>query len=485
MSKNSKEIDELKQQNLDLALRLERYEHQFRRMQLINDIAEAANRASTPHEAVRLTLSRICITTDWPLGHAYFSRIEDHKTELVSSRVWHINEGGDFEKFIALSESLRFKPGQGLPGIVLRDREALWANAIRSDAKRFALGRKIGIQSAFAFPIMMGDKVAAVLEFFSGQNLAADEILLDIVSQLGMLLGRVFERAFAAEERVVLNNQLIKASRRAGMAEVASGVLHDIGNVLNSVAVSSNLMKEQLDQNISQRVCRLTELLQTGHDDLKESLNNEDKGTKITNYIDQLAKQLRREQDLFGNELMALLKNVDHITNIIHRQQDHATPSSAKEYVSLNHLIDDALIINNLWGQTDGIKVEKKLADIHPLFIDKHNLVQVLDNLISNAKQALERNDDNPTIVISTSIDNDNDSLSVCVSDNGCGIPVENQNNIFNFGFTTKKSGHGFGLHTSANAAQNMGGELSFTSEGYGRGTEFKLTLPMNSRIQH
>lgn len=479
MSHPSPDQTELKQLNLELALRLERYEQQLRRMRLINEIAEASNNTSSPYEAVRHALGKICISAGWPLAHAYFVRLTVKGTpELISSRLWHINDSSSFEEFIDLSESLRFKPGQGLPGVVLRDREALWANAIRSDAKRFALGRRIGIQSAFAFPVMIGNEVAAVLEFFSGQNLAPDEILLDIVSQLGMLLGRVFERARASEERDILTNQVVVASRRAGMAEVASGVLHDVGNVLNSITVSSNILRDRLEKTSVNRVAKVANLLRDNQDHLAEFLSQDRKGIKMMSYMEQLARQLCDEQKLFNKELETLLQNVDHVKNIIHRQQDFATPSSLREPVQLNDLIENALKINNLHLGAHGIEVNKELGELPVLITDKHNLIQIINNLICNAKQALPGQQSNPSITITSGIDPDQNCIRVSVTDNGCGIAKEIQEKIFQFGFTTKKNGHGFGLHTSANTAQAMGGNLSFTSGGQNQGATFTLTLP-------
>ncbi len=485
MTKNNLEQTELKQLNLDLALRLERYEQQLRRMQLINEIAEASNNTSAPHQAVQQALAKICNSTGWPLAHAFFAKSSNNIVELVSSHIWHISDSGDFDEFIKLSEGLRFKAGRGLPGIVLRDREALWANAIRSDAKRFALGRRIGLQSAFGFPVMMGNQVAAVLEFFSGQNLAPDEILLDIVSQMGMLLGRVFERARAAEERDALNDQVINASRRAGMAEVASGVLHDVGNVLNSITVSSNLLLERVQVTSVKRIDKFVELLRENQNNLAEFLTTDEKGSKVLAYMEQLSQQLNEEQKLFNKELNSLIKNVDHVKNIIRRQQNYACPSAVKENVQLNDIITDALKINNLHTDTHGIRIEKELSDLPPVKIDKHNIIQILNNLLSNAKQALHGQNNNPEIRVASSLIPEKNKISISVTDNGCGIDKENCESIFQFGFTTKKDGHGFGLHTSANTAQAMGGNLSFVSSGRDSGTTFTLTLPYDSHDPH
>ncbi len=295
---------------------------------------------------------------------------------------------------------------------------------------------------------------------------------------MGMLLGRVFERAHATEERAILNEQLIKASRRAGMAEVAAGVLHDVGNVLNSITVSSSLLKQQIEKNNIKRVSNIACLIRENENNLVEFLSTKKNGVNVIDYIEQLAQQLVDEQGLFSRELISLLNNVEHVNDIIRRQQSHATPGSIKQHVNLDELIDDVLKINNLHGPLHGISVQISLAEMVAVYVDKHNLIQILNNLISNAKQAIESGTENPTIQIRSSIDTENETVSITVTDNGCGITRGNQKKIFQFGFTTKESGHGFGLHTSANAAQSMGGKLSFASEGYRRGTSFTLTLP-------
>jgi signal transduction histidine kinase len=262
------------------------------------------------------------------------------------------------------------------------------------------------------------------------------------------------------------------------MAEVAAGVLHDVGNVLNSITVSSGLLKEQLGKKNINRVGKIAGLLRENENNLAEFLSRKKHGSNVIDYVEQLAQQLIDEQNFFSRELNALLNNVDHVNDIIHRQQSHAIPSSAKQNVNLNQVIDDVLKINNLRDQVHGISVQTELADIPSLYIDKHNLIQILNNLVSNAKQAFDGKTENPVIQIKTETDPQNETATITITDNGCGITKDNQARIFQFGFTTKEGGHGFGLYTSASAAQSMGGRLSFSSKGYGHGTSFMLTLP-------
>lgn len=467
-----------REQHQELLQRLERYEQQLRRMELINEIAEAANNTSDPPQAVRHALARICRSTGWPVGHAFFVETSYERIELVSSRIWHVSEPHSFDEFIQFTEGLRLNPTEGFPGVVYCDKEALWTNAMRGDALRFAMARKVGLQSGFAFPVMIGNEVTAVLEFFSAHNLAPDEIVLDIVSQLGIILGRVFERRRASNEREALNEKLIRASRRAGMAEVASGVLHNVGNVLNSITVSSTLLQDRLRQSNIDGVERIAELLGGHSGDLADFLTGTEKGAKVLPYLCELGKALKSERAGMLEELESLMNNIEHIKNVVRRQQYYARPASVYESVQAEELIEDSLKINGLDDAERRIHIERRYSDLPPLYLDKHNVIQILNNLISNAKQALDGQSDHPRIVVATGAEPDKRTVYMRVSDNGCGIPEELQHRLFQFGFTTKENGHGFGLHTSATAAQSLGGNLTFASNGPGRGTTFTLTLP-------
>lgn len=470
------DLEQLREEKQELRFHLSRYEQQLRRMELINEIAEAANKTSDPQDAVSYTLARICRSTDWPAGHAFFVSKRDNRPILVSSGLWHLTDRQALAGFVSYTERLVLEPGEGLPGIVYRDREALWTNALRSDAQRFAVARRVGLQSSFCFPVISGEEVTAVLEFFSGQNEAPDEIVLDIVSQLGILLGQVFERRRAADEREALSNQLINASRQAGMAEVASGVLHNVGNVLNSITVSSTLLSEKLDQSAVGSVERLSSLLNEHRDNLAEFLTHDERGRKVIDYVGELAAHLRDENRGMKAEMDSLLSNIEHIKNVVRKQQHYGRPTNINEPVLLEELIEDSMRINGV-ADNPNISIERHFGEMAMVFVDKHNLIQVLNNLFLNARQALEEHGGG-RVAVYTGVDGSPKYFYIRINDNGCGIPIELQDKIFRFGFTTKRNGHGFGLHTSANTAQTMGGSLTFFSEGRGKGATFTLTLP-------
>ncbi len=118
-----------------------------------------------------------------------------------------------------------------------------------------------------------------------------------------------------------------------------------------------------------------------------------------------------------------------------------------------------------------------------PILVDRHKLLQILVNLLSNARHALmESGREDKVLTLRIEPGARQDRLRIAVSDNGVGIPAENLHRLFSQGFTTKKSGHGFGLHISALAAAEMGGTLTCESAGSGHGATFSLELPVRGR---
>jgi C4-dicarboxylate-specific signal transduction histidine kinase len=163
---------------------------------------------------------------------------------------------------------------------------------------------------------------------------------------------------------------------------------------------------------------------------------------------------------------------------IVELQQSYATASSLVEAASLEELIEDAIRINGAALGRHGVSLDRHVIPLPRVMVDKHKLLQILLNLISNAKYALN---DNPpgerrlTVRLERPAD---DRVRVQVSDNGVGIASELLTRIFQHGFTTRKEGHGFGLHSCALAARSMEGSLGVHSDGPGKGATFTLELP-------
>ena len=158
-------------------------------------------------------------------------------------------------------------------------------------------------------------------------------------------------------------------------------------------------------------------------------------------------------------------------------QQGLAKVSCAVETLSMVEMVEDALRMNASSFARHDIQVIKDFENIPPVTVEKHKVLQILVNLVRNAKQAcdeaapLEKR-------LTLRLTQGNDRVRVAVSDNGTGIAAENLTRIFGHGFTTKKDGHGFGLHSSALAAKAMGGSLTVHSDGPGCGSRFTLELP-------
>ncbi len=276
-----------------------------------------------------------------------------------------------------------------------------------------------------------------------------------------------------------MHQQMLTLSRHAGMAEVATGVLHNVGNVLNSVNVSNNLIREKLRKSEIATLVKLGGLLQQHEANLPAFLTADSKGKRIPGFIIQLAGQLQAEHAYLQQEQDQLARNVEHIKEIVAMQQNYARVSGFLEQVSLASLVDDALQINLAGLTRHGVQIVRQYADVPPATVDKHRVLQILVNLVHNAKYALDesgRQDKRLTVGVGM---NGEHRLIVTVSDNGVGIPPENLTKIFSHGFTTRKDGHGFGLHSGANAAKEMGGRLSVHSEGVGKGVTFTLDLPL------
>jgi signal transduction histidine kinase len=297
------------------------------------------------------------------------------------------------------------------------------------------------------------------------------------VPALVQLQSTLVAEKFQTQE--AMHQQMLTLSRHAGMAEVATGVLHNVGNVLNSVNVSNNLIREKLRKSEIATLVKLGRLLQQHEADLAAFLTTDAKGRRIPGFIIQLAGQLEAEHAYLQQEQDQLARNVEHIKEIVAMQQNYARVSGFLEQVSLAGLVDDALQINLAGLSRHGVQVVRHYADVPPATVDKHRVLQILVNLVHNAKYALDesgRQDKRLTVGVGMNGDH---RVKITVSDNGVGIPPENLTKIFSHGFTTRKDGHGFGLHSGANAAKEMGGQLSVHSDGVGQGVIFTLDLPL------
>ena len=272
--------------------------------------------------------------------------------------------------------------------------------------------------------------------------------------------------------------ELLDTARQAGMAEIATNVLHNVGNVLNSVNISADLVSRQLRHSKAQGLGKAMQLMNEHPDDLGRFLTEDEKGKLLPGYLNQLVLAIAQEQQGMSAELGQLSKSVDHIKDIVATQQSYAGTSSLLQALSISELLDDALRMHAGALTRHHVTVLKEFSDVPRIMGDKHRLLLILINLIGNAKHAMANvTDRERTLTLSAVIDGDN--LNISVRDQGEGISAQNMTRIFVHGFTTRKDGHGFGLHSCALAAVEMNGHLSAHSDGPGRGALFTLQIPL------
>jgi signal transduction histidine kinase len=278
------------------------------------------------------------------------------------------------------------------------------------------------------------------------------------------------------------HQELLIASRQAGMAEVATSVLHNVGNVLNSVNVSAGVIGDKIRSSKLTNVARAADLFKAHSQDLAHFLQHDLKGRQLPQYLGRLADHLKTEHSAILNELESLRKNVEHIKGIVGMQQNYAKVFGSVESLKPTELVEDAIRLNSGALVRHDVRVIREYEPNLPeITVDKHKMLQILVNLICNAKKAC---DDSifPERLLTVRINTQDEALSIVVIDNGIGIPKENLTRIFNHGFTTRKDGHGFGLHSGALAAKEMGGTLLAYSDGIGKGAKFTLSVPINKK---
>ena len=274
-------------------------------------------------------------------------------------------------------------------------------------------------------------------------------------------------------------SELMDSARQAGMAEIATNVLHNVGNVLNSVNISADLVSRKLRASKALGLGKAMQLINAHQGDLGTFLTEDEKGKLLPGYLNQLVEAIAIEQQGMSDELAQLSKSVDHIKDIVSTQQSYAGASTLLEPVNISALMDDALRMNAGALSRHHVTVVKAYAPVPEILADKHRLLLIMVNLISNAKYAMVKLSERPRQITLAVESVGDETLKISVKDDGEGIPPENMARIFTHGFTTRKEGHGFGLHSCALAAVEMNGQLSAHSDGPGLGAVFTLTIPL------
>jgi len=318
-------------------------------------------------------------------------------------------------------------------------------------------------------------------------------ILAGAICWIGLLRRQVekrttlLQREIEERKRIELkmertHQQLLTTSRLAGMAEVATYVLHNVGNVLNSVNLLGSAIANDIHNSQVSGVRKLADMLASKGLDLGRFVTEDPRGKRIPNYLKRLGAHLEQEQSDLNRKVDFLTENIQHIKEIVATQHAYAKVSGVLENVTLEEIVEDALRMQGEILAHHNIKLFRDYDKAPPLLVDRHKVLQILFNLLQNAKHACDKSDiAEKQIIVRIHAEKDR-HVAVCVLDNGIGIAPENLTQIFAQGYSTRKDGHGFGLHSSVLMAQDMSGTLKVFSGGLGRGAAFTLELPLTPK---
>lgn len=288
----------------------------------------------------------------------------------------------------------------------------------------------------------------------------------------------IAERKQLEKEREAMQQQLLDASRIAGKAEVASSVLHNVGNVLNSVNVSSSNIARLVQGLRFSELSKVSKVIGDVEDHLASFVQDDPRGRALPQFLVHISEHFITEQEAINDEVTNLVSKVEHIKQIVRMQQADAKATVILEDVCPADLIEQALMLNETSFGRHGIELDRQFESDRRINTDRHLVIQILVNLLSNAKNALvEMQEDRKSVSIRVA-EHEGAALRISVTDNGVGLSEENLAKLFRHGFTTRKEGHGFGLHSAALAAKQLGGTLTAASDGPGQGATFCLELP-------
>lgn len=315
------------------------------------------------------------------------------------------------------------------------------------------------------------DELGIMSQNFSVLKNQVDDLFLDMEATRQQL-------SIAKEKMLETQQQLYLAAHQAGMSQVAANVLHNVGNVFNSINISAESLKNRVYNSRLDKLNDVSQLLTEHQTSLVDFLTNNERGLALPAFLTAVTNYWKDEKNNLLKELELMSKHIDQIKAIISSQQSIGGASTIIQEIDLQKMINDALKIAITDNDQKGIKIIVNNSIKNLISIDKIKLLQVMINLIKNAREALIHAPiENKILQINAATLSEN-KFFIEVSDNGVGISEEHLRKIFQHGFTTKGNSHGFGLHSSALAAKEMEGELRVESEGLHKGARFVLELP-------
>ncbi len=355
---------------------------------------------------------------------------------------------------------------------------------------------QFGMPIEQAFPALVGTEIPGRYRAAARDAVpwTAEQVRYDDGRCAGVFEVRAFQTAPRKMVAVFLNvtdrvraEAALRESEReialqAGKAEVATDVLHNVGNVLSRVRVATSLLSERIRNSEIPTIGLVANALAEHRSDLERYLVEDERGRALPAFLGSLAGVLAAEQESMIGEFQTLAEAVEHVALIVSMQQIHSCGHGLVELVRPADVVEQAINISISSNRRASVNIVRAIDEIETIPLYRHKVLQILVNLLNNAKHAvLAGGGEGPqiTIAVARVVRPGFDGIRFSVSDNGVGITPNHLEKMFTFGFTTRKDGHGFGLHSAANLAQEMGGSIRVASEGAGRGAAFTLELPL------
>lgn len=429
-------------------------------VRLLQDVAEAANKTASLAETVEFVLRRFAAHADYPMALATFTDERGHR-QVVATEAW--KEAG-----------LSLDPILGSCGGDLSARLSVRPVDFEKNRTLEQLG---GLQGGIAI-MMRQESFFVNYHFLSAQHSVPSSQLLRLAEQVAHRLIQTLERAQANSRLKELNSRLIDSARHAGMAEVATGVLHNVGNALNSVNTSLSFLRDSTAQSSYVDLKRTLDFVVQQSGSLEEFMAKHPKRSLIFPMLEELDGRLRSEHEKQLAEVEDVRRHVDHIKKIVAVQQSLARVQCVLEPTDLVDILHKALEWQAVGLQHHQVEVETEFLELPLLNLDKHRVLEIFGNLVKNAIESIVEAHGAQRRISVYLRRMPKDRIAIEVRDTGLGINPENLKSIFTYGFTTKSNGHGFGLHSASLSAKQMGGKLEIESDGLGKGALFRLVLP-------
>jgi signal transduction histidine kinase len=392
---------------------------------------------------MQIALDQVCAHTGWPVGHAYM--FDESAGDLAPSGIWHLDDAEEFETFRRVTEATRFASGVGLPGRVLASGEPAWIFDVTKDPNfpRAKLATEIGVRAGAAFPVLVGPRVAAVLEFFSAEAVEAYQPMLEVMAQIGTQLGRVIERT-RAEALLMAAKAQAEAATEAKSSFLAN-MSHELRTPLNVILGVAELMQEDAEEQ-----------------DLEDFL--------------EPLEHVSRE----GKHLLHLINEILDLSKI-----EAGKLEIRPEDFDIATLMQGAEVAAQPLADKNGNQLVVHCPeDIGVMHADPLRVRQIILNLLSNACKFTEQGE--ITLDASRERADGADWLKITVADTGIGMTPEQTEKLFqeftqaDASMTRKYGGTGLGLAISRRLCRMMGGDIGLTSAP-GLGTTFTVRLPLVS----